>query len=305
MRIIFLLYFMAFMQFSLQAQVGIGTTTPAATAQLDVSSTSKGFLPPRMTTAQRDAILNPADGLIIFNTTTNYLNYAYNSFWWELSRTGSTGGAHSCGTLNVHNTPSSYGRLVDQDGNTYLTITIGTQTWMAENLKTTKYRDGSSIPNVTNHASWSALTTGAWCTTEFNVANNCPYGKLYNFYAVVDARGLCPSGWHVPTDPEWATLITYLGGATVAGGRLKSTSTLWTSNTGATNDAGFSALPGGFLLVDGSFSPTGFSHYWWSTTESVTYPNRYRTTGVEGSSSNVLKSEYFRNGGNGVRCVRD
>ena len=305
MRVTFIVYLIVFIQFSLPAQVGIGTTTPAASAQLDVSSTSKGFLPPRMTTVQRDAILNPADGLIIFNTTTNYLNYAYNSFWWELSSTGSTGGVHSCGTLNVHNTSSSYGRLVDQDGNTYLTITIGSQTWMAENLKTTKYRDGSNIPSVTNHASWSTLTTGAWCSKEFNIANNCPYGKLYNFYAVVDARGLCPTGWHVPTDPEWSTFITYLGGASIAGGRLKSTSILWTSNIGATNDAGFSALPSSYLLVDGSFGPTGTTNGWWTTTESVSYPDRYWVIGTEGSSSNVLRNPYFKNGGIGVRCVRD
>jgi uncharacterized protein (TIGR02145 family) len=172
----------------------------------------------------------------------------------------------------------TYGTITDQDGNSYRTIQIGDQVWMAENLRTTKYRNGDPIPNVTDGPAWTQLTTGAWAHYENNASYENPYGKLYNWYAVADPRNVCPTNWHVPTDAEWTVLSDYLGGESVAGGKMKSTGTqYWAApNTGATNASGFSGLPGGYRRdYDGTFFNTepffdifdiGIG-YWWSATE--------------------------------------
>jgi uncharacterized protein (TIGR02145 family) len=161
----------------------------------------------------------------------------------------------------------------DADGNYYSVVQIGTQVWMAENLKTTKYNDGTSIPNVTDDRAWRALSTPAYCwyNNDATTYKNT-YGALYNWYSVNTAK-LAPVGWHIPTDDEWTTLTTYLGGLSVAGGKLKEAGTAhWrTPNTGATNETGFSALPGGCHNSDyGYFPYLGYSGYWWSSTESNT-----------------------------------
>ncbi|MBL0287321.1 MAG: fibrobacter succinogenes major paralogous domain-containing protein [Bacteroidetes bacterium] len=116
------------------------------------------------------------------------------------------------------------------------------QIWMAENLKTTLYNDGTLIPNVTNSDEWSKLTTGAYCYYDNNYSNNAIYGKLYNWYAVGTGK-LVPKGWHVPTDAEWETLITYLGGEDIAGRKMKSTNYWKSPNVGASNSSGFNGLP--------------------------------------------------------------
>jgi uncharacterized protein (TIGR02145 family) len=136
--------------------------------------------------------------------------------------------------------------ITDADGNYYNIVTIGTQTWMAENLETTKYNDGNNIPNISDNVAWSNLTTPGYCwyNNDDSTYKNL-YGALYNWYTVNRGK-LCPIGWHVPTDAEWTTLTTYLGGESVAGGRLKETGTMhWVSpNVGAINETGFTALPG-------------------------------------------------------------
>jgi len=144
-------------------------------------------------------------------------------------------------------TPTPTAPVTDIDGNEYATIQIGTQVWMAENLRTTKYCNGDPIPNVTDSLQWVNLATGAWAHNNNYSQYENLYGKLYNWYAVDDSRNICPCNWHVPTDAEWTTLIDYLGGEGVAGGKMKSTGTqYWLSpNTDATNESGFSGLPGG------------------------------------------------------------
>ncbi|MBK8672512.1 MAG: hypothetical protein IPN93_05845 [Bacteroidetes bacterium] len=138
------------------------------------------------------------------------------------------------------------GEVTDIDGNVYNTVTIGTQCWMLENLKTTKYNDGTAIPNVTSNTEWGALNTGAWCYYSNDANNNNTYGKLYNWYSVNTGR-LAPTGWHVPTDIEWLELRDYLGGSEQAGGKMKSISILWSPpKVGADNSSGFTALPSGF-----------------------------------------------------------
>lgn len=162
------------------------------------------------------------------------------------------------------------GTITDIDGNLYYTITVGSQIWMASNLKTTKYRDGTSIPNITDNASWFNLTTGAYCDYDNTISNSNIYGRLYNWYTATDSHNICPIGWHIPTDAEWTTLITYIGG-TSNGGKLKETGTNhWQSpNTGATNETGFTALPGGLRnSADNGFVSIMSSGNWWSSTES-------------------------------------
>lgn len=141
--------------------------------------------------------------------------------------------------------------------------------WMKKNLDVSTYRNGDPIPQVTDPGAWAALTTGAWCYYENVSANGTTYGKLYNWYAVNDPRGLAPSGWHVPTDAEWTSLTNCLGGADVAGGALKETGdTHWWSNTGATNSTGFTALPAGYRDYDGIlFHNITYETYFWSSTE--------------------------------------
>ena len=206
----------------------------------------------------------------------------------------------------IFNPNLTYGTMTDIDGNVYKTITIGTQTWMAENLKTTKYRNGDLIPNVTDGTAWSALATGAYCWYNNDVANKATYGGLYNWFAVADTRNIAPTGWHVPTDAEWTTLTTFLGGESVAGGKLKEAGTShWSSpNTGATNSSGFTALPGGYRLNNGgSFYDVGTNGNWWSSTA-------YGASNAWNRALNYYFAyayRYYNNKqyGFSVRCVRD
>ena len=193
--------------------------------------------------------------------------------------------------------------ISDIDGNVYNTVTIGTQTWMAENLKTTHYRDGTLIPNTTVGTTWGGLTTGAWCDYDNSVSNGTAYGHLYNWFAASDSRNLAPLGWHVPTNAEWTTLITYLGGVSVAGGKLKQAGTLnWISpNTAATNETGFSALPGGKRYSSsGFFSQLGSYGYWRSFDDSS-----WSTQYMESTYAGVDRFDFSKADGFSVRCVRD
>ena len=149
--------------------------------------------------------------------------------------------------------------IYDVDGNIYTFVTIGTQQWLVENLKTTKYRDGTPIPNVTVDATWAADITGAYCWYNNDIANKTPYGALYNWYAVNNAHVLAPTGWRVPSNADWATLIAFLGGSAVAGGKLKEQGLAhWDNpNTDATDDYGFKALGNGYRSSAGVFTEWG------------------------------------------------
>lgn len=242
---------------------------------------------------------------------TAYFTISMGTATCSLSRTVINGGSSgitsvTCGATNVLNASSTYGSLTDQDGNQYKTIVIGTQEWMAENLKVSHYRTGALIPVVTDGTIWGSLSTGATCWyNNDSTTYHCPYGKLYNFYAVADARNLCPTGWHIPTDSEWTVLSTYLGGDATAGGALKSAGTLyWVSpNSNATNSSGFSGLPCGVRNYGGAFNYVGYYGYWWSasplSTTNVWYWYLYYSNG------NVNRWNYSQTGGFSVRCLRD
>lgn len=210
-------------------------------------------------------------------------------------------------TTAVFNTNVSYGTMTDQDGNVYKTVTIGTQTWMAENLRTTTYNDGTSIPNITDKDEWAVLTKGGYCN--YNNATStdtiATYGRLYNWYAVNTGK-LAPEGWHVPTDAEWSTLTDYLGGTSVAGGKLRETGTThWprSNNTTATNETGFTALPGGGRYDFGRFLSFGIDGFWWSATENFAADAWYRHMSYK--SSNIYSNWIYKHNGFSVRCVKD
>ena len=267
------------------AQIGIGTNSPNISAALDITSTTQGLLPPRMTTTQRDAINSGVapTGLVIFNTTTNGLEIKSSTGWISLK--------------------------TSSDAAFLPTIVIGKQHWMRENLDVVTYRNGDIIPQVTDATAWAALTTGAWCYYNNDSANGAIYGKLYNWFAVNDPRGLAPEGWHVPTDAEWTILTDKLGGTTVAGGKMKTTGdTLWaTPNESANNESGFTGLPGGYIDRYFNFGSINDSGFWWSS-----------SVGADSSEalSRFLNSDDFEGGfihsyswnkkyGFSVRCLRD
>jgi len=202
-------------------------------------------------------------------------------------------------------TTAASNTVTDIDGNVYQIVTIGTQVWMAENLEVTHYRNGDAIPNITDNTEWEGLTTGAYCNYNNDEGYVSTYGRLYNWYAVGDGRNIAPDGWHVPTHAEWQTLVDYLGGYAVAGGKLKETGTThWLSpNTGATNESGFSGLPGGYRYFDGNYYGMNFIAYFWSSTE---YSGNYAWSRFLGSNvSEVYYYERDKPHGFSVRCVKD
>jgi uncharacterized protein (TIGR02145 family) len=197
----------------------------------------------------------------------------------------------------------------DVDGNTYKAVKIGTQVWMKENLKTTKYNDGSSIPYETNNTNWINLSTPAYCWYDNDEASNKPvYGALYNWYTVNTGK-LCPTGWHIPSDAEWTILGTYLGISSLAGGKMKETGFLhWnTPNQGATNECGFTGLPGGQRTFgDGNFVQLGTRGIWWSSTEISSIDSRVRGLYYENSTFLSDVGAYgHKNYGFSVRCVKN
>ena len=281
-----------FTTFATMAQsVGINADGSAAnpSAMLDVSSTTKGFLPPRMSEAQRATITSPAQGLMIYCTDC-----------------GSSGEPQ-------YYDGTQWKNLIGGTATSAQSVTIGTQVWTTFNLDVTTYSDGTAIPQVTDPTAWAALTTGAWCYYNNVSANGTTYGKLYNWYAVAgihDAdpntpnKVLAPTGWHVPTDAEWTTLTTFLGGESVAGGKMKAT-TLWPSpNTDATNSSGFTGIPGGFCYFDGSFIAINDWGKWWSSSEDDTASAWHRT--LYPSLGQIdRRNDLTKACGLSVRCLRD
>jgi uncharacterized protein (TIGR02145 family) len=197
----------------------------------------------------------------------------------------------------------------DVNGNSYRTIQIGAQCWTQTNLKVSKFRNGDIVPTGLNNNDWGSTTSGAYAIYNNDPVNDGLYGKLYNHYAVTDSRGLCPTGWHVPTDWEWTTLVNHLGGSDEEGGALKSTAmqpTLggWQSpNTGATNSSGFTALPGGLRGSYGDFSGMTNYGFWWSS--SVLSGSYAWNRSLNDSLSSINRNGYNRALGFAVRCCRD
>jgi uncharacterized protein (TIGR02145 family) len=200
-----------------------------------------------------------------------------------------------------------FAQVSDVDGNTYTTVSIGSQVWMGGNLKTAKYNDNTAIPNVTVNATWEALSTAAYCWYANDDATyKNRYGALYNWYAVKIGK-LCPIGWHVPTIAEWTTLSTFLGGTLISGSKLKEVGTShWNSpNTDATNETGFTALPGGNRTVTGTFGELGDAGYWWMSTEAVPSILGAKSWKLINSGGIMNSIDADENIGMSIRCIND
>jgi uncharacterized protein (TIGR02145 family) len=276
-------FLFALLLFSLSsfAQVGIGTASPNASSQLDVSSTTKGFLPPRMTLAQRNAIPNPVPGLVIWCSDCEEMQVYSGKLWKSMSGKAASG-------ISEPN------------------ITICNQVWSLENLSVVTYNNGDPIPEVSDPVAWQNLTTGAWCWYQNDSATYAAtYGRIYNWYAVVDPRGLAPIGWHIPSDDEWLAVIACLGNELVAGGKMKAVSPLWDPpNIAATNSSGFTGLPaGGRNGSDGLFGAVNFLGFWWASTEFDATDAWFSE--LKNNDAGVYRSHAPKADGVSVRCIKD
>jgi uncharacterized protein (TIGR02145 family) len=277
-------------------QMTIGAAVaPVSSAIIEATSTTQGFLPPRMTGAQRDAISSPVAGLIIWCSNCGL------------------------GEIEVYN-GSSWINISGTSASTASNVVIGTQTWNIKNLDVVTYRDGTPIPQVTNpnSSNWGSLTTGAWCYYNNDPANGAIYGKIYNWYAIAgiyDAASLAnpslrkqfaPTGYHVPTKSEYNTLLTFLSND---GGAMKESGTThWaTPNTNATNSSGFTALPTGELQYDGSsFYWLGNYGYLWSSTLGAPQGNPTAwCIRLDYNNTTISLGEYYTSTGLYVRCIKD
>jgi uncharacterized protein (TIGR02145 family) len=205
--------------------------------------------------------------------------------------------------------PPNTGTVTDIDGNTYKTIRIGDQWWMAENLRTTRYRNGDSISLVSGSSEWIQTDTGACCYYGNDSGNIRTFGRLYNWYAVKDIRIMAPAGWHIPSDAEWTILAAFLGGDSVAGGKLKEGGYLhWASpNSGGTNETGFTAPAGGYRTgtVSGAYYGLGQYGNWWSSSR-LENDSPYawaRELGYQ--HAKIITINLDLNNGCSVRCVKD
>jgi uncharacterized protein (TIGR02145 family) len=282
----------------LLAQVGINTdgSAPDSSAILEVKSTTMGFLPPRMTTVERNAIASPAEGLLIFNLTTGCIDYFLGGSWKSFC--GVSEPVFQCGM-----------KFTDaRDGKMYNTVRISTQCWMAQSLNIGTKVNGSD--NQTDNSIIEKYCYG-------DLETNCDvYGGLYQWdeamqYVTTEgSQGICPSGWHLPTDDEFSTLSTFLGGESLAGGKMKSKGTiqngtgLWFDpNTGATNSSGFTALPGSGRHYDGLFYGIHSNADFWSSSQndetSAWFKDLYY--GSEGVGHYI----YVKTIGFSIRCIRD
>ncbi|HOD66370.1 MAG TPA: fibrobacter succinogenes major paralogous domain-containing protein [candidate division Zixibacteria bacterium] len=202
---------------------------------------------------------------------------------------------------------ATLGTVADYDGNTYQTVKIFNRWWMAENLKVTHYRNGDPVSDVTDPTAWNALASGACCEYANDPANVAIYGRLYNWFAVGDARGLAPAGWHVATDSEWQELVDSLGGGAVAGGKLKAAGTAYWAdpNAGATNESGFSGLPGGYRGGMGDFNGIHYGAGFWTATPHQYFSDQAWNRNLGYNRPEMVHDYSGKKSGNAVRCVKD
>jgi uncharacterized protein (TIGR02145 family) len=304
------------------AQVGIGTTSPSSSAALDVTSAEKGLLIPRIALNASNVaapVASPASGLLVYNTAYAGVSphivcpglYMWSGRTWIRLDNGMDCGNESPLPDNCDPDHS----ITDIDGNVYPTVIIGTQEWMARNLKVSHYRNSDPIPNVTDQEEWGTLSTGAYCWYTNDSAYFEPlYGKLYNWFAVTDSRNLCPAGWHVPSDDELTILTDFINPGTLVGtsGPMKETGTLhWASpNAGATNATCFTAIAGGCrnywdAAAHGAFGYFNYICWLWSGTTDTGDATRawFRTLGYD--NPNGYRNSVDKRQANTVRCLRD
>jgi uncharacterized protein (TIGR02145 family) len=229
------------------------------------------------------------------------------AYYIAIKAYNSSGSSEYSNISNFTISTSTSSTVTDNEGNVYNTVTIGSQVWMKENLRTTKYRDGTAIGTITSTSSISSEISPKyqWVYLD-NESNASTYGRLYTWYAATDSRGLCPPNWHLPTDTEWTTLIDYLGGESVAGGKMKEAGTThWTSpNKGADNSSGFTGLPGAYRSPNGQFVSGGSDGYWWSATDYTKISFAwYRNLSIY--SGTAWLSYSSKQTGMSIRCLQD
>lgn len=242
------------------------------------------------------------DDIVYVGTDTGY--EILPEGWYVSSTNGTVFNINSSGMLTSVNTCSGSTYVMDYDGNYYGTAVIGTQTWFTENLRTTRYNDNTPIPYVTNKTTWGNLKIGAYSSYE-NAIDNC-FGYLYNWYAISNPGGLCPTGYHVPTNDDFITLRDYLGGSSVAGGKMKTKGLVWwrSPNNGATNSSGFNAYPAGRRLYNGNFNFFGETATFWSQTNGSGI-NFKKLVQLEYDNDNLDFQEDDPNNGYSIRCIKD
>ncbi len=315
----FLAVILLLVSIEVNAQVGIGTTTPDPSAILDVVSTNKGALLPRVVNVT--TITTPVAGLMIYDSTKQCMKY-FNGTIWSDCMGGILPALFNCGDS-----------MTDIDGNTYPTIQIGGQCWMAADLKVRRYPNGNPIPYIDDLSTWWGLNTNNTSDAYnfygddnndgiINIAYP-DYGALYTYAAAIadnwtrdnsainsaGGQGICPDGWHLPTNTEWTTLTTFLGGISTAGGEMKETGTThWDiPNTGATNSSGFTALPGSYvdIYIGSGVSGMGLYGYWWTSTETASNTASYRNLRYDTDNVNSTSGAGYKSYGFSVRCVRN
>jgi uncharacterized protein (TIGR02145 family) len=277
--------------FKIERKTGTGTYAVVGTVNADVLTyTNLGLTP---------------------NTAYTYRVYSYNAAGNSPTYSNE---------VTLTNSASSIMSVVDFDGNVYPLVNICGQFWMKTNFDVSHYRNGDVIPQVTDDTQWSTLTTGAWCYYNNDLANGAVYGKLYNWYAINDSRGLAPEGFHIPSEIEWTTMINCLdpnanGGATnpivtnIAGGKMKEAGfNHWNSpNTDANNISGFTGIPGGHRYNYGGYIAKGDTGYWWSSTANNSISNLDYSINYNNSLiyKSVSTNNSFKTAGYSVRCIRD
>ncbi len=267
------------------------------------SVSSKGLC---WSTSQNPTIANnkTTNGEGISDFTSQITGLISNTMYYVRAYVANSGGTEYGNQLSFKTLSKCPSSITDASGNTYEVVQIGQQCWMTSNLKTTKYRNGNDIPNLTGVSQWSSTSFGAYCDYENSVSNSETYGKLYNWYAV-ETENICPEGWRVPSDEDWNTLTEVVGGSNIAGGKLKETGTShWiTPNSNATDDYGFTALPGGMRYDQGDFNNIRYLGYWWSSTNNFSTKAWMRS--INYNQSNITRSSNEKKYGHSVRCLKD
>lgn len=280
-------FFIGLLLNSFSQGVGIGTIAPHQSAALEVSSATQGFLPPRLTFSQRNAIANPSAGLVIWCTDCNEMQVYNGILWKNMSGHAASGISYPC-------------------------IKMCNDTWMLKNLAVRSFRNGDTIPVVTDVATWISLTTPAMCWANNNINNDTIYGPLYNWYAATDPRGIAPEGWHVATLEEWNRAAECVGGIPIASVKMRDTSDLWYPflplPIPADNASGFTGLPGGLRwgneVYPGGFEGPGTDGGFWWTTNELTVNKAYAKH-LPYDGAMMLPWDRDKRSGFSIRCVKD
>jgi uncharacterized protein (TIGR02145 family) len=266
---------------------------------------------PNPTTADNSTNEGTGTGIFTSNMAGLYPNTTYYVRAYATNSAGIAYGNEISFTTNngVGGIVSNPGTGVTFDGHTYPTIVLGNgQEWMAENLRTSIFANGDPIPNVSDSTQWIGLSSEAWASQNNTISNETIYGKLYNWYVVVDQRNACPTNWHVPSHQDWTNLFNYLGGENFAGGKMKTTGTQiwWSPNGNATNESGFSALPGGYRnYSDGVFHGVPGDGTWWSSNEGPS--SNMWSFSIGYLDGGIYRGWYSHNQNYGfsIRCIKD